>query len=139
MHVSARCVGMLWAYKIPIVFRLCVPTTSSSLEVPASVTPSEVQIPSIQNVLLKQRYRLRKKVGSGGYGDVYKAIDSQFDRLVAIKEMSQDGLSPQEISEASEAFKREAFMLAALTHPGLPSIYDYFTENGSLVSGDEFY
>ena len=106
-----------------------LPTTPSSLEVPASVTPSEVRVPSIQNVLLKQRYRLQKKVGSGGYGDVYKAIDSQFDRLVAIKEMSQNGLSPQEISEASEAFKREAFMLAALTHPGLPSIYDYFTEN----------
>src|SRR2546429_455219 len=106
-----------------------LPTTSSSLKVPVSAAPSEAQVPSIQNVLLKQRYRLQKKVGSGGYGDVYKAIDSQFDRLVAIKEMSQNGLSPQEISEASEAFKREAFMLAALTHPGLPSIYDYFTEN----------
>jgi len=105
-----------------------LPTTSSSLEVPVPVTPSQTQS-LVQNVLLKQRYRLQKKVGSGGYGDVYKAIDSQFDRLVAIKEMSQNGLSPQEISEASEAFKREAFMLAALTHPGLPSIYDYFTEN----------
>jgi len=107
-----------------------LPAITSALETPVFATPSdETQVPSVQNGLLKQRYRLQKKVGSGGYGDVYKAIDSQFDRLVAIKEMSQSGLSPQEINEASEAFKREAFLLAALTHPGLPSIYDYFTEN----------
>ncbi|HEY4035686.1 MAG TPA: serine/threonine-protein kinase [Ktedonobacteraceae bacterium] len=106
------------------------PSVSISAKVPVPVTASETQLPSIQHVVLKQRYRLRKKVGSGGYGDVYQAVDSQFgDRLVAIKEMSQNGLSPQEISEASEAFKREAFMLAALTHPGLPSIYDYFADN----------
>ena len=107
-----------------------LPSVSSSLEITVSATTSETQLTSIQNILLKQRYRLRKKVGSGGYGDVYKATDSQFgDRLVAIKEMSQSGFGPQEINEASEAFKREAFMLAALTHPGLPSIYDYFAEN----------
>src|SRR6266566_2059635 len=79
-----------------------LPAITSSLEVPVPVTPSETQSLSLQNVLLKQCYRLQKKVGSGGYGDVYKATDNQFDRLVAIKEMSQNGLSPQEISEASE-------------------------------------
>jgi serine/threonine protein kinase len=103
------------------------PPTSAFPNVPVAVTPPQ---PQLSSVLLKQRYRLRKKVGSGGYGDVYKALDSQFaDRLVAVKEMSQNGLSSQEIHEASEAFKHEAFLLAALTHPGLPSIYDYFTEN----------
>ncbi len=107
-----------------------LPAVTSSLETPGATTSSnEVQVPSVQGELLKQRYHLKKKVGSGGYGDVYKAIDRQFNRLVAIKEMSQNGLSLQEISEASEAFKHEAFLLAALTHPGLPSIYDYFEEN----------
>lgn len=102
-------------------------TTSVFLDITTPVVPIQTQSPA---VLLKQRYCLRKKVGSGGYGDVYKALDSQFaDRLVAVKEMSQDGLSPQEIHEASEAFRHEAFLLAGLTHPGLPSIYDYFTEN----------
>lgn len=111
-------------------FSAVLPAVPTSAKIPVPVTPSETQVSSPQNLVLKQRYRLHKKVGSGGYGDVYKAADSQFgDRLVVIKEMSQNGLSPQEISEASEAFKREAFMLAALTHPGLPSIYDYFAEN----------
>jgi serine/threonine protein kinase len=104
-----------------------LPNASYSLKTPVTAIPADETQSSA--VLLKQRYRLQKKVGSGGYGDVYKALDSQFDRLVAIKEMSQNGLNPQEVAEASEVFKREAFLLAALTHPGLPSIYDYFTEN----------
>ena len=39
-------------------------------------------------------------------------------------------MSPQEIIEATENFKREALLLAGLTHPNLPSIYDHFSEAG---------
>jgi eukaryotic-like serine/threonine-protein kinase len=80
------------------------------------------------NFLLKQRYRILAKVGEGGFGVVYKAEDSQFgDRLVAVKEMSEEGLSPEEVAEAAQSFKNEIFLLAGLVHPNLPSIYDYFT------------
>ncbi|HTI13150.1 MAG TPA: WD40 repeat domain-containing serine/threonine-protein kinase [Dictyobacter sp.] len=86
--------------------------------------------PLARGVTLKQRYRILKEIGSGGYGKVYMAADSDFaGRRVAIKEMIQSGLDPQEIHEAAVTFKREAFLLASLTHPNLPSIYDYFTEN----------
>jgi serine/threonine protein kinase len=84
-----------------------------------------------QSSLLKNRYKLIKQVGIGGYGIVHKALDTEFGgRLVAIKEMSQTEMNGKARAEATEAFKREAFMLASLTHPNLPSIYDYFTENG---------
>ncbi len=83
------------------------------------------------NLLLKQRYRIISQIGKGGFGAVYKAEDTQLgNRLLAVKEMSQSGLSPQEIVEATGAFKREAHMLAGLKHPNLPSIYDYFNEAG---------
>lgn len=86
-------------------------------------------VPSVQRVL-KGRYRILKHIGSGGYGKVYKAEDSEFgDRLVAIKEMEING-SHEELKEAEEAFKHEALLLARLTHPGLPSIFDYFNEDG---------
>jgi serine/threonine protein kinase len=81
------------------------------------------------NQFLKQRYRILASVGKGGMGAVYRAEDTQLgNRKVAVKEMSQSNLSPQEIVEAAEAFKREAHMLAGLQHPNLPNIYDHFFE-----------
>jgi len=81
--------------------------------------------------LLKHRYRIVTQVGKGGFGAVYRAEDIAFgDRLVAVKEMSQNGLSAAELVEATHAFRHEALLLAGLKHPNLPSIYDQFTENG---------
>src|SRR5207253_3722068 len=81
--------------------------------------------------LLNRRYRIISQVGKGGFGAVYKAEDTLFgNRLVAVKEMSQSGLSPQEVATATAAFKREALLLASLTHPSLPHIYDQFFEAG---------
>ena len=81
--------------------------------------------------LLNKRYRILGQIGKGGFGAVYKAADSQFgNRLLAIKEMSQNSLNPRELVEATEAFKREAFLLAGLTHPNLPRIYEQFNDAG---------
>ncbi len=84
-----------------------------------------------QQHLLKQRYRILAQIGKGGFGAVYKVADSQFgNRLLAIKEMSQSSLNPHELLEATESFKREAFLLAGLTHPNLPRIYEQFNDTG---------
>src|SRR5579885_1846405 len=83
-----------------------------------------------EQTLLANRYRLVSRIGQGGMGAVYKAIDTNFnDRPVAIKEMSSVCLSPSGVQEAEDAFKREAHLLADLMHPNLPRIYDHFTEN----------
>ncbi len=85
----------------------------------------------VQNHLLKERYRILERVGIGGFGAVYKAADTLFgSRLVAVKEMEQSRLSPQEMAEAIEAFKREAHLLAGLQHSNIPAVYDYFGEAG---------
>jgi serine/threonine protein kinase len=81
--------------------------------------------------LLRGRYRLIAQAGTGGMGAVYRAEDLQVGgRLVAVKEMSQSGLNPQELAEATDAFEREAFLLAQLQEAHLPRVYDYFTETG---------
>jgi eukaryotic-like serine/threonine-protein kinase len=83
------------------------------------------------NEVLRQRYRMMNLVGRGGFGAVYKAVDLRLgDRILAVKEMSQSTLKPNEIVEAVKAFKREALMLAGLMHPNLPHIYDHFSEGG---------
>jgi serine/threonine protein kinase len=62
-------------------------------------------------------------------GTVYVGRDTQLgNRLVAIKEMSQNGLLFSERLEAARSFAREAHLLAGLQHPNLPSIYDHFEE-----------
>jgi WD40 repeat protein len=81
--------------------------------------------------LIKQRYRIVARLGNGGFGAVYKAEDTQFgNRLVAVKEMNRGGPGPEEVAGATEAFKREALLLAKLKHPSLPGIYDHFTDAG---------
>lgn len=87
--------------------------------------------PLAPNHLLKERYRIFEQVGKGGFGAVYKAADTLFGyRPVAVKEMGQNHLSPQEMAEAIEGFKREAHLLACLDHPNIPAIHDYFGEAG---------
>jgi WD40 repeat protein len=81
--------------------------------------------------LIQQRYCILAQVGKGGFGAVYKAADTKLgDRVVALKEMSQSGLSTQEAAEATGNFKREALLLAGLTQPNLPRIYDHFFDAG---------
>src|SRR5260370_18277573 len=79
------------------------------------------------NHLLKQRYLILSQLGKGGFGAVYKAEDAQLrNRLLAVKEMSQSGLSPPEILEATENFNPEALLLARVTHSHPPLLYDLF-------------
>ncbi|HEY5001801.1 MAG TPA: serine/threonine-protein kinase [Ktedonobacteraceae bacterium] len=81
--------------------------------------------------IVRQRYLILEQIGQGGFGAVYKASDSQLgDRLLAIKEMSQNRSNGQDIQEELEQFKHEAMLLAGLMHPNLPRIYDAFTEDG---------
>src|SRR5690348_1063604 len=80
------------------------------------------------NFQLRGRYLILKNVGQGGMAAVYKATDLQTKRTVAIKEMSQDGLSADDLRDALASFRAEAAMLARLRHPNLPRVYESFSE-----------
>ncbi len=83
-----------------------------------------------EKTLLGGRYQLEIRIGQGGMGAVYKAMDTRFNnRPVAIKEMSRAGLSPARVQDAEADFEREARLLADLLHPNLPRIYDNFAED----------
>ncbi len=79
--------------------------------------------------LLHARYHVLASVGTGGFGEVYKAVDTQASsRLVAIKQINLKGLSPQEMIDATETFNREVELLTQLAHPNLPRVYEHFTD-----------
>jgi serine/threonine-protein kinase len=91
-------------------------------------------------VVLQQRFELVRKLGQGGMGAVYLAHDRRLStRQWAIKEMSDAALtSPLERQQATAAFKHEAELLAGLSHPNLPHVADYFSENGKNYLVMEF-
>ena len=84
------------------------------------------------NSVLQGRYIIVKKVGQGGMGAVYQAVDQRIaGRLWAIKEMSMSLLAaPADRAQAIQAFQREASMLARLDHANLPKVADFFQEGG---------
>ena len=83
------------------------------------------------HTLFRKRYLIISKVGTGGFGSVYKATDIQSgDRLVAIKEVNLLGLHPQAMFEATTTFQREVTLLSQLDHPTLPRVYEHFQTPG---------
>lgn len=81
------------------------------------------------NSVLMKRYRITGVLGVGGMGSVYQARDLQFpsaERFVAVKEMLNLSQDPNLRSISLKNFEREANLLAALSHPAIPTIHDYF-------------
>ncbi len=85
-------------------------------------------------------YELVEKLGEGGMGVVWKAIDTTLDRPVAVK------LLPPAFSETPERlarFEREAKLLATLNHPNIAAIFSVHRAEGQhfialeLVEGED--
>jgi serine/threonine protein kinase len=77
---------------------------------------------------LNDKYRLDALIGRGGMSAVYRAIQLELAREVAIKFLLPDS---SEESAAYERFRREALTSALIDHPNVVTIYDY----GTLPNG----
>jgi eukaryotic-like serine/threonine-protein kinase len=67
----------------------------------------------------RDRYQLVGKIGSGGFADVYEAIDVTLDEAVALKIMAEG-------RTMSGRVLREVEAAAALAHPNIVALYDWF-------------
>src|SRR5436305_7854530 len=71
---------------------------------------------------LQGRYSIVRRLGKGGMGAVYEAIDQRLNTTVSLKEtFSADQCLRRQ-------FAQEARLLTFLHHPALPRVSDYFTE-----------
>src|SRR6058998_1470169 len=76
-------------------------------------------------------YRLVEKIGEGGMGVVWKALDTTLDREVAVKILPEMLASdPDRLAR----FEREAKVLASLNHPNVATVHG-FHESPSTGSG----
>ena len=80
------------------------------------------------DALLADRYRLRRRLASGGMGEVWLADDAVLGREVAVKVLSVGADADQ---AAVERFALEARTLAALQHPNIVTIFDSGTPSGT--------
>ena len=72
--------------------------------------------------IIKERYEIVKLLGEGGMSYVYKAIDKQLQREVAIKTLKPIYVEQEKFVER---FKREAQTAANLNHPNIVQIFDW--------------
>lgn len=73
------------------------------------------------------QYKILEKIGSGGQGTVYKALDTKLNRQAVIK------ILPPELTNKTANFKRferEAQLCSQLDHPNICTIYDFQDANG---------
>jgi serine/threonine protein kinase len=78
-------------------------------------------MPVDAGTVLAGKYRLEKRLGRGGMGEVWSAHDRELDRPVAVKIVLADlGSDPAMIIR----LRREARTAARLQHPGITSVYD---------------
>jgi len=74
-------------------------------------------------------YRIRGKLGEGGMGSVYRAVDTRLGRTVAIKVVN---------AEFTQRFEREARAIAALNHPHICTLHDVGEHDGAPFLVMEF-
>lgn len=92
------------------------------------------------------KYIIEKKIGEGGFGITYKAVQTGLNRAVCIKEyflagrcvrntqamtVHLQGISDEKYEKYRQAFVKEAQTLATLRHPNIVEVIDIFDENNT--------
>src|SRR3989475_9953246 len=87
------------------------------------------------NTLFDGRYRIQRKLGTGGMANVYLAEDEVVGRRVAI---TPPGDRHAGDDQFVERFRREAKTAASLSHPNIVSIYDRGEAEGTYYIAMEY-
>ena len=100
--LSRECLGCLRVFEPDV---LVCPSCDSATQ------------PALLPITVLDKYRLESRLGSGGFGVVYAAMETRLGRRVALKTL------PRISEEKVERFKREALAAAAIHHPNLAMIH----------------
>lgn len=93
----------------------------------------KMQTPIANGFTINSRYEIMRHIKEGGMAQIYFCKDKNLNRDCILKELWGGNFPNQDIQEITNAFKREAEILANLDHPNLPRVTDYF------IIGDTYY
>jgi serine/threonine protein kinase len=110
----------------------------------ASVASADDLMDLPPGTILKQQYKVEKKLGSGGFGITYKVIDLTKSTTLALKELIPEKavrignsiawpsiITPQKRQQQIQEVKREAEYLSKCIHTGIVRVHDWFEENST--------
>ena len=104
--------------------------------VPSQNEPDTVREAALPSTLSQfGRYQIQAVLGTGGFGVVYRAVDPQLQRLVALKVPHRSWTGA---AEQCEMYLHEARSAAQLKHPGLVAVYDVQQEGDRVYIVQEY-
>ena len=77
-------------------------------------------------------YKIIKKLGSGGGGNVYLARHLRLDKKVVLK------IDKRKINTSQDLLRREVDILKELSHPYIPRVYDFFIEDENVCTAMDY-
>ena len=87
------------------------------------------------NEVIGNSYRIVEKIGEGGMGEVFRGVDINLDRDVAIKVMRTELARRPEILQR---FRKEAVVLAKLNHSNIATLYNFIHDGNNYYMVMEF-
>jgi len=99
---------------------------------PPAHDPPAIAVQPLQGRVLAGRYRLDDLIAEGGFAQVWRAYDTELQRIVAIKVPKPGRL------QSSESFMAEARRVARLKHPGIVPVHDVGIEDDQCFIVSEY-
>ena len=98
--------------------------------IPLPFDPMRPQDPFIGRDILNGQFQILQKIGSGGMGAVYKALQPDMNRMVGVKILHPKLANRKDLVSR---FRREARAMSQLTHPNTVKVFMYGElDDGSL-------
>lgn len=94
---------------------------------------------NLEEQVIAERYRIISVLGEGGMGKVCEAEDLRLNnRKTALKIIRLSSKDPSKNRQNLKTFQQESRLLSSLNHPGIPKIYDSFSDDGTAYLAMEF-